>query len=174
MPSKTVRFVNLQDNANEEWLKWNILQQVRPYGTIDQVYVRKCESLNLVYAYVIFELATDALKTVAAYADILTVDNKKLDVSLIGPEKIYKKYRPVKLFDEDYRVRNHVFSDIAADDPFKDWERRPFIPGLRRTAKNAPTMRGRQTSKTLSTVRNTAGTEPRPRFNVRDRNQRPI
>lgn len=179
MSSKTVRFVNLRENANEEWLKSNILLNVKLSGKIEQVHVRKCESLNLVYAYVIFESDTDPFNTVVAYTGSITSDNRKLDVSLIGPYEIYTKYRPIKMLEEDYCVQN-VDTDYNRNDGtrsnekyFQTRDRHRFVSSMKASKEILPPMRGDNLFIRKPITLKIVGTKPRTGHNMRRPNDRP-
>lgn len=92
MVSNVVRIVNLHENARDHrWLKNYIELRVQLIGKIKQIYVRRHFKLNLIYAYVIFESNIDAEETMRALDGVVNED-KKWDVSLIGPLERYTKY----------------------------------------------------------------------------------
>lgn len=92
MASNVVRIVNLPENARDHrWLKNYIELRVQLIGKIKQIYVRRHFKLNLMYAYVIFESNIDAEETMRALDGVVNED-KKWDVSLIGPLERYTKY----------------------------------------------------------------------------------
>lgn len=91
--SKVVRIVNLREDLTEPELKTVIQQRVRLMGEIKEIYIRQYDGSDRTrtYAYVIFELNSDALRTVHSLHGIL-IDYKILDLALIGPGQNYTKY----------------------------------------------------------------------------------
>lgn len=86
---KVVRFVNLPANQTENHLEFYITGMVELTGRIEKIYVRRY--LKLIYAFVIFELNSDAVKTVEIL-DGTPNKNLILDVALIGPNEKYNSY----------------------------------------------------------------------------------
>lgn len=104
--SNVVRIVNLDENQNEYLLKLYIQQRVELSGKIKKIYVRKQKKIKLVYAYIIFEVNSDAVNTVEKLDGTLCGE-LTLDVALIGPNekcKLYdeeqRKFQEMLLFDE--------------------------------------------------------------------------
>lgn len=91
MPSNVIRIVNLHKDASDLWLKNYIGYRMRLRGQIKQIYVRKHDELNLIYAYVIFESNMDAEETVKTL-DGFVYGINEWDVSLIGPSEHCKEY----------------------------------------------------------------------------------
>lgn len=91
MSSKVVRFVGFPENTTDEWLKMYIQQRVLMEGQIKQIYIRKCDEVDLNFSYVIFESSNDAQQTVTRFNDTL-FETKTLDVALIGPGENYNMY----------------------------------------------------------------------------------
>lgn len=91
MPSKVVRIVNLPKNVTADSLELFIKVRIVLTGQIEKIFVRESNLLNLVFAYVVFEVITDAQRTVYALNGIFH-ENKKLNAELIGPHERYTKF----------------------------------------------------------------------------------
>lgn len=99
--SNVVRIVNLEENQNEYLLKLYIQQRVELSGKIKKIYVRKQKKIKLVYAYIIFEVNSDAVNTVEKLDGTLCGE-LTLDVALIGPNE------KCKLYDEEQRIFQEI------------------------------------------------------------------
>lgn len=91
MTSKVVRIVDLPEDFTEAELLMYIQLRVNLNEQVKEIYIKTSTTLNLTYAYVVFETTEDARRTVYAFNGI-AFGGKTWDVALIGPKETYKKY----------------------------------------------------------------------------------
>ncbi|XP_023026862.2 uncharacterized protein [Leptinotarsa decemlineata] len=89
--SKVIRIVNLDKDTTNGELKELLKERVNLRGKIERTHIRTNSRLNLVFAYIIFELQCDAKQS----AEILNgayYKERQLDVAEVTPYGTYKKY----------------------------------------------------------------------------------
>lgn len=90
MTTRTVRFV-FKEKVPYHVLKSFIEQRVPLTQPINQIYTRQSVSLELGYAFVIFDSSIDARKTVEVLNGFVWEDNP-VKAELIGPDEPYERY----------------------------------------------------------------------------------
>lgn len=125
--SHVVRIVNLEENQNEYLLKLYIQQRVELSGNIKKIYVRKDRKKKLVYAYIIFELNSDAVNAVEKLDGTLC-GKLTLDVALIGPNENCKLYDDEqRRFQEMLLFHGLKIVDETSEDDDDDNDPREFL-----------------------------------------------